>query len=88
MKGLDEPSDFHSRGVRRDIHTSRNTLMEGLGDGMIGITGIGESNVLPPGEDLLLDPFVRLTEVVINLKVHRAAELIEGGFRARLEQVM
>jgi hypothetical protein len=68
-----------------DINTGRDGLMEGLGDGVIGVSRVGESNVLPPGQDLLRDPFVRLTEMVVNLKVDGMSELIEVRLRVGLK---
>jgi hypothetical protein len=71
-----------------DIKTTRNGLMEGPGDGVIGITGVGETDVLPPGQDLLLDPVFRPTEMMANLKVDGMSELDEGRLRVGLKQMV
>jgi hypothetical protein len=49
---------------------------------------VGESNLLPPGQDLLLDTLVRLTEMVVNLKVDGTSELVEGRLRVGLKQMV
>jgi hypothetical protein len=62
--------------------------MEGSGDDMVGVPGIGESNVLPPGQDLLLGPLVRLAEMVVDLQVDCTFEHIERSFRVGLKHMV
>jgi hypothetical protein len=62
--------------------------MEGFGDDMIGVPWVGESDVLPPGQDFLLGPLVGLAEMVVNLHVDCTSMLVERKFRVGFKQVV
>jgi hypothetical protein len=57
-------------------------------DDVVGITRIGERNGLPPGQDLLLGPFIGLTEVVVNLEVYSLPKLVRSWGRNGFEKEM
>jgi hypothetical protein len=88
MDGLNEPSEFDSGRVVRDVLASGYSHVERLRDGVIGLTWVDEDDALPPGKNLLLDPFIRLTEIVVNLEVDGATELVERRLKVGLKQMV
>ena len=62
--------------------------MKERGDLVMRLSGVDEGNGLPSANDLLLNPLVRLSEVVVNGLVNHLTKAVESRLWVWLQQVV
>ena len=85
---MDESGVLHCSAVGCPVCPSRDPFVEYGRDPVVRLARVHESKGFPTANDFLLDPFVGLSEVIINSLIDNLTQTVKRWFRVRSQEVV